>query len=76
MYYMHTTTRISPHDVIMFAVARRCIPTFVDVVSQAESVFNFTSPSELEELANMTEAYSPTDLILSVNIESLVNGSL
>ena len=62
--------------VLMFSVARRCIPTFVDIAGQAESVFNFSSPSELEELANMTDAYSPTDLILTVNIESIVNGSL
>ncbi len=62
---------------MLCVVARRCIPTFVDITSQAESVFNFTSPSELESLAGMdNSSLSVTDLILSVNLESLISGSL
>ena len=59
-----------------FPVARRCIPTFVDLESQVESVFNFSSPQDLVTLSNMTNAFGFDDLILNVSLQSILDGTL
>lgn len=59
-------------------VARRCVPTGIDLQGQVSSVFNFSSPSGILDLANsgMVNNVTFTDLILNVDIQSIVDGNL
>ena len=51
------------------AVARRCIPTIVDVVELVNNTLNLESDQDLD---NRTLG----DLVTTVNIDAIVNGSL
>ncbi len=65
--------------VLIFSlVANRCVPTVIDIVDQAENVFNFSSISDLEDLArsNMTQSYSFEDLALNITLQDVVDGTL
>lgn len=60
-------------------VANRCVPTFVDLVEQAQDVFNVTSPSDIRNvLANdgMISNVTFQDLVLDVNIQDIIDGNL
>ncbi len=60
---------------IHVAVARRCIPTFVDLGDQAADIL-FNSSTDLQTLANMTSDFSITDVFLNVSVQSIVEGQL
>ena len=60
---------------INIAVARRCIPTFVDLGDQASDIL-FNSSIDLQTLANMTSNFSVTDIFLNVSVESILEGQL
>ena len=65
----HTFDKFFVH----YAVARRCIPTFVDVQDQFEEVFNFSSTDNIQ---NEASASGFGDLVLNLTIQDLVDGSL
>ena len=60
-----------------WTVARRCVPTGIDLESEVSSVFNFSSPSELQRLAamNMTNSFGFEDLVLNLSVQSIIDGS-
>lgn len=55
------------------SVARRCIPTIVDLDDQVGEILNLTSDDAL-----LAEAENQTlgDLITSVSVDAVLNGSL
>ena len=71
----------SDHDYSVYyscpssVVARRCVPTVIDIVQQAESVFNFTSNTSLLDLVDRSNI-TAKDLFLNLDLQSIVDGSL
>jgi hypothetical protein len=55
------------------AVARRCIPTFVNVQEQFEDVFSFNTSEGIQDAAT---AGNLGDLFLNLTVSDLVDGSL
>jgi hypothetical protein len=68
--------RTSPFEHLR-AVARRCVPTGIDLEGQFEEVFNFTSPKEFLESADSdtTSNISSADLILNLDLQSIIDGT-
>jgi len=60
---------------IVLSVARRCVPTFVDIGSQANEIL-FNSSTDLQALANMSSDLSFSDVFLKISVQSIVDGSL
>lgn len=62
----------------MYAVANRCIPTGVNLLEQAQDVFNFTTPEDILSLADQEMISNATfqDLFLNVNIQDIIDGNL
>ena len=55
------------------AVARRCIPTFVNVQEQFEDVFSFNTS---EGIQNTASSEGLGDLFLNLTVSDLVDGTL
>ena len=61
------------HELFCVAVARRCVPTFVNVQEQFEDVFNFTTSEGIQDTAT---ANGFGDLFLNLSVSDLVDGTL
>lgn len=61
------------------AVARRCVPTGIDLEGEVESVFNFSSPQDVLDFVNNANStmmrVSPQDLIFNLTIQSIIDGT-
>ena len=70
--------KLLSYHVVNTAVANRCIPTGVNLLDQAQEVFNVTSPSDVFTLAEQGMITNVTfqDLILDVNIQDVIDGNL
>ena len=69
MHILHAYTTVYMH----LAVARRCIPTFVNVQEQFEDVFNFNTS---EGIQNTATTGNLGDLFLNLTVSDLVDGTL
>ena len=67
--HTHTHTHILTHT----TVARRCIPTFIDLEEQFEEVFNFNTS---EDIQNVASSGGFGDLVLNLTVQDLVDGTL
>ena len=57
-------------------VARRCIPTFVNVQEQFDEVFNFNTTEDIQNAANANPGDGFGDLVLNLTVQDLVDGTL
>ena len=60
-------------NISCIAVARRCVPTFVNVQEQFEDVFNFTTSEGIQDAATAGQL---GDLFLNLTVSDLVDGTL
>ena len=77
--HAHTCTHAHAHThihAIPTSVARRCVPTIVDLDEFVDEIVNLTSSDNLQEVAENSTTQDLGDLFLTVNVESIINGSL
>lgn len=71
MHIVTCTRAYTTHSCV--AVARRCIPTFVNVQEQFEDVFSFNTSEDIQNTANTVGL---GDLFLNLTVSDLVDGTL
>ncbi len=74
-HILSTEALTPPHP-----VARRCIPTLVDLDDGVQELFDVEAAEEIQAAANSSDDANIIedfgDLVYTVNVESIVNGSL
>ena len=71
--HTHTHTHTLSLSLSCITVARRCIPTFVNVQEQFDDVFNFNTS---EDIQNVATTDSIGDLFLNLSVSDIVDGTL